>query len=439
MQHYSGVPAPLEKKTLVTFWTRNLDFEPPIGRLHTAKSIRGALREHHRTNEIILDILKRGRSLQAVTRSFLSLAWGLVSLKPLPLQCALFGAFDPSKIFLNMPAKFDLVYFDGVRTLLLLRAIRAQSPDAHIVCDLDDLMSRRMQFWLDVGAGISLGYIEKLLSPGLARLLSRGPLARAVIAYERRSLRRAEQEIVRLCDAVVLVSSADAKDLREQSPSSLRSKINVIPPPVNVKRAPAPLGLPIRFVFVGTDKLLQNRLTIQRLSELWQEAEPSVALHIYGLQQAKPDVIPPNVIFHGFVDNIDEVYDGNSVLLTPSVIGGGMKTKVLEAFSYGAPVVGNAFTFEGMNLKSYPMILEGSDSLLALLREPEKYLEKLNRAAEIGHAYVSSELSLGKFNEAWQRLFSPEKPVDASSPSDVSLATIHHVSSSFASRGVRTA
>jgi hypothetical protein len=36
-------------------------------------------------------------------------------------------------------------------------------------------------------------------------------------------------------------------------------------------------------------------------------------------------------------------------------------------------------------------------------------------------------------------LFSPEKPVDASSPSDVSLATIHHVSSSFASRGVRTA
>ena len=245
-------------------------------------------------------------------------------------------------------------------------------------------MSRRMQFWLDVGAGISLGYIDKLLSPAMVRLFSRGPLARALIAYERYSLRRAEQEIVRLCDAVVLVSSADAKALREQSPSSLRHKIHVIPPPVSVKRTPGPLGLPLRFVFVGTDKALQNGLTIQRLIELWKNTKPSIDLHIYGLQQTKRDAIPQNVVFHGFVDSIDEVYDGRSVLLTPSFIGGGVKTKVLEAFSYGAPVVGNTFTFEGMNLKSYPMMLEGSDSLLALLREPQEYLEKLNQAAKIG-------------------------------------------------------
>jgi glycosyltransferase involved in cell wall biosynthesis len=295
-----------------------------------------------------------------------------------------------------------------------------------------------MQFWLDVGAGISLGYVEKLLNQALVRLLSRGPLARAVIAYERRALCRAEQEIVRICDAVVLVSSADAKDLSEQSPSYLRSKIHVIPPPVSVKRAPAPLGLPMRFVFVGTDKLLQNRLTIRHLIELWQVAQPTVTLHIYGVQQAKPDVIPPNVIFHGFVDNIDEVYDGNSVLLTPSIIGGGMKTKVLEAFSYGAPVVGNAFTFEGMDLQSYPMISEGSASLLALLREPQKYLEKLNRAAEIGHAYVSSELSLCKFSEAWQQLFSPAEAADSSLPADIPLAANYHATG-LISRGVRTA
>jgi glycosyltransferase involved in cell wall biosynthesis len=282
-----------------------------------------------------------------------------------------------------------------------------------------------MQFWLDADAGISFGYIEKLLSPTLVHLLSRGPLARAVIAYERRSLRHAEQEIVRICDAVVLLSSADAQDLRERSPSHLRSKIHVIPPAVSVKRAPAPLRLPMRFVFVGTDKLLQNRLTIRHLIGLWQDARPMVTLHIYGFQQGKPEIIPPNVLFHGFVDNLDEVYDGSSVLLTPSLIGGGIKTKVLEAFGYGAPVVGNAFTFEGMDLKSYPMQLERSDSLLALLREPQNYLEELNRAAELGHAYVSRELSLRNFNGAWQRLFSSEK---ASAPADVPSATDYDAS-----------
>jgi glycosyltransferase involved in cell wall biosynthesis len=433
VRHHSDLATSLENNTVVTFWTRDLDLERPIGRINTAKSIRCALRERYRAIEIVLDVLKNGRSLRRFIRSLLSLAISLISLKPLPLQCALFAAFDTSKILSKMPAKFKLVYFDGVRTLLLQRALRAQSPKAYIVCDLDDLMSRRMQFWLDADAGITVGYVEKLLSPTLVRLLSRGPLARAVIAYEQRSLRRVEQEIVRICDAVVLVSSADAQDLRERSPNHLRSRIHVIPPPVIIKRAPTPLRLPMRFVFVGTDKLLQNRLTIRHLIGLWQDAKPKMTLHIYGYQQAKPRIIPPNVVFHGFVDNLDEVYDGSSVLLTPSLIGGGIKTKVLEAFSYGAPVVGNAFSFEGMDLKSYPMMLEPG-SLLALIREPQRYLERLNRAAEIGHAYVSGELNLRNFNAAWQRLFLSEK---AAASIDVLSPTNYHAS--LISRSVQNA
>jgi glycosyltransferase involved in cell wall biosynthesis len=433
MKYRPGALEPLEKKTVVAFWTRNLDFERPVGRLKTAKSIRGALRESYKTNEVVLDILKNGRSLKNMARGALSLAWSLVSLKPLPLQCALFGAFDPSKMLAGAPCKSDLIYSDGVRTLLLLRELRARSPDAHIVCDFDDLMSRRMKFWLETDAGISLGYIEKLLSPALVRLLARGPLARALIAYERYSLRRAEQEIVRLCDAVVLVSSADANDLREQSPSNQRTKIHVIRPPVSVQRAPTPLALPLRFVFVGTDKLLQNRLTINRLIELWQNEKPEVSLHIYGQQHGKPEVIPPNVIFHGFVDDIQEVYDGNSILITPSLVGGGIKTKVLEAFSYGAPVVGNAMTFEGMDLNSYQMILESEESMRALLREPQKYLDELNRAAEAGYAYVESELNPRDFNEAWQKLFAP-----TGTQVDLSPARHFH-ESSIASRNVQTA
>ena len=409
MQYQFGkIGEPFERKTVVTFWTRNLDLERPVGRIKTAKSIRGALREHYKMNEIVLDILKNGRSLQSMIRGALSLAWSLVSLKPLPLQCALFGAFDPSRILLNTSTSSDLIYSDGVRTLLLLRELRARLPHAHIVCDFDDLMSRRMKFWLDTRAGVSLGYIEKLLSPALVRLIASGPLAQALIAYERYSLRRAEREIVRLCDAVVLVSSADANDLREQSPTNLRSKIHVIRPAVSVQRVPTPLGLPLRFVFVGTNKLLQNRLTINRLVELWRDEKPNVSLHIYGLQQTIPDVIPPNVIFHGFVDDLDEVYDGNSVLIAPSLVGGGIKSKVLEAFSYGAPVVGNALTFEGMDFKSYPLILDSEESIRALLREPQKYLDELNRAAEAGYAYVASELNLRNFNEAWQQLFASE-------------------------------
>jgi len=57
------------------------------------------------------------------------------------------------------------------------------------------------------------------------------------------------------------------------------------------------------------------------------------------------------------------------------MIGGGVKTKVLEAFAFGAPVIGNALTFESM-----PLNIADKAELVALLKSPDQHQALFDQA-----------------------------------------------------------
>ena len=50
----------------------------------------------------------------------------------------------------------------------------------------------------------------------------------------------------------------------------------------------------------------------------------------------------PNVIYAGFVDDIDRVFKGADLFLNPVVDGGGIKTKLVEALGWNTPAVSTA-------------------------------------------------------------------------------------------------
>jgi len=158
---------------------------------------------------------------------------------------------------------------------------------------------------------------------------------------------------------------------------------------------------PARFVFIGMDTLTQNRLTIQYLLEIWGRTSPSLPLHIYG-RMSRQWPQPPNVFFHGYVETLGEVYDGRSVLLAPSFVPGGVKTKVIEAFAWGTPVIGNETTFEGMHLPSYPLQQETGRLEKDLLSNGA--MGSFDDAARIGSDYVRDHHDPDRFTSAWQRL-----------------------------------
>jgi glycosyltransferase involved in cell wall biosynthesis len=170
---------------------------------------------------------------------------------------------------------------------------------------------------------------------------------------------------------------------------------------------PVPLKGPVRFVFIGSDALTQNRLTIDYLLDLWRRHAIAAPLVFFGLQSRTLD-LPANVSVAGYVDSIAQVYDGHSVLLTPSMIGGGVKTKVLEAFAHGAPVIANALTFESMPIGDYPLNISEESALVGIVGAPERHMALFDRAAEAGAAYLARFHGAETFAASWRRVMDPE-------------------------------
>lgn len=390
-------------------WTRKLDGESMAGRLRIAQAIRASLGEWANLTQVRLPTMLTDRSLKREARSALAWLNSLIIGPLLPLQCALFAsATDHQRVFAAIPAGVTAVYLDGVRGFTFLRYLRKRRPDLRIICDLDDLMSRRMSLLVESGQLLSPGYLTKHLPMLIRRLVMSKFLGDMIVRFEGRTLKRVERELTMLADAIVLLSSEDARVLETLcagQPS--RAAIEVIPPGIAAVAPPQTLEAPIRFVFIGADALTQNRLTIDYLLGLWRRWNIQTALVIMGLQARHLD-LPPNVSVVGYIDRISDVYDGKSVLLTPSMIGGGVKTKVLEAFAHGAPVIGNALTFESMPIANYPLNIRDEATLVSLLRDPGAHLALFTRAAHAGAVYLADFHCPAAFAARWRKVMLAE-------------------------------
>jgi glycosyltransferase involved in cell wall biosynthesis len=279
------------------------------------------------------------------------------------------------------------------------------------VIDLDDLQSRRIELLLNDRLPLSPGYLTEKLPPFFKLLIS--SLSRWILLYEHATLRRTEIEALGVADAVVLVSTEDGGILRKAVDPTLAARIQTIQPSfASPVIDPRPFDRVRRFIFVGTDGLTQNRLTIDYLIGLWRERRPATPLVIFG-KQSRNTSLPEGVTAAGYVESLSEIYDDQSVLLTPSFIRGGIKTKVLEAFAHRVPVVGNDCTFEAMDFPDYPFSLDSEESLLELIENPDNFTSAFRSAADQGFARVRENYSPKVFAERWRAALGlPSKEVE---------------------------
>lgn len=384
-------------------WTRPIDGQAMAGRLRVAIAVRAAVREVADVREHLLP-----PAIGSAT-AMLGIAWAwfcsLFRHPVLPLQCVLYAS--PGAVRRAIAAidpEATTIYLDGVRTFALLRRLRKVYPDKRIVVDLDDLMSRRVRLLREGRFPLSAGYLTAALPPTFVRWLT-GGVGRMILRYEERTLPGVEAAITHLADAVVLVSSEDLTEMRGDGPAT---RVSILPMVTPTGRSPTLEPGPVRFIFAGTDTLTQNRLTIDYLTDLWARERPPVELVLIGRRQ-RTTPLPDGVRALGYIDDIADAYDGRSVLLTPSLLRGGIKTKVLEAFAHGAPVIGNAITFEAMPIGDYPLVCDGEDELIAIIRNPEAFRDRFAVAARFGFDYVQHVHAPDVFARKWRRVLGLEE------------------------------
>jgi glycosyltransferase involved in cell wall biosynthesis len=386
--------------------TRDIPARAESGRERTMWFIKRALSaggavETLRLNSV-LERRSAGRVL-AVLRIALS---GLLRGQAVPLQTLLFYAPAYAAELEAAVQRFQpqAVYFDGVRSGMYALALRCRYPQLNLVCDFDDLMSRRIEVLAERRQPISMGYLKKLVPAWVQRHLLDGVVARAIQAYEHRALRGLEGRISQACNRVVLVSSVDAQHMREQQPGT---PVEVIPPFMEPQRPLQELNDIKRFIFIGADSLLQNRLTIEYLVATWQRLRPEMELHIFGKQTGNYPLVE-RVLFRGFIDDVADAYEAGSVLLAPSFVGGGVKTKVLEAFSYGVIPVGTETTFEGIDADCRKLTLT-ERQLEDLIQQPQDWLSIINSAGAVAARGVANNHSDRLLRDRWRNIIWPAK------------------------------
>ena len=395
-------------RRVLAVWTRALDGVDGAGRVNVARSVRDALAPLGPLTETRLQNSLERRCLAGAAATAWALLRGLLSGRPLPLQCAIFARPHGEADAIAAAARSDVIYLDGVRTLPLLRRLRRRYPGAHIVVDADDLMSRRYAELINQKLPLSLGYLEARVPRPIARAVKSRAVARVVLGYERLALRHAERELLALADRVVLLNREEAGMLRaeaDRSRAPTRATVVAIPPPVGSaiarRRAvwSAPGATP-RAVFIGSDALTQNRLTIDFLLDLWQQERLSMPLVIYG-RQRRPLRDVRNVAWAGYVRDVSEVYADGSILVAPAFLRGGIKTKVLEGFAHGVPVVGNSVTFEGLDLPEYPLCLDDRAALVAFLKAPSQHSGAIARALKAEEECLQRDHTASVFADRW--------------------------------------
>jgi glycosyltransferase involved in cell wall biosynthesis len=196
-----------------------------------------------------------------------------------------------------------------------------------------------------------------------------GPPER-VRAFERRLLEGAAE--------AWMPSRADLEGARELAP---RATLRYVPNVVDVaaiepRRAPAD---PPEALLVGDFTYAPNRegldfLLGEVMPRVWA-TEPELRLSVAGRGADAP--ADPRVTLHGFVDDLDPLYERAACALVPLLSGGGSPLKFIEALARGVPVVATPRAAAGVEAEDGRHFLEGdggggfAEALLAAIGNRE--------------------------------------------------------------------
>jgi glycosyltransferase involved in cell wall biosynthesis len=272
-------------------------------------------------------------------------------------------------------ARFDVVHVFRLSMLPYARPyldVSGGAPRRHL--DLDDLESatrRRLAALYRLNGNGAMARLEELEAGRAAAL---------------------EAEALRAFDRLYVCSEQDKADLDGRA----RGQVCVLPNALPVRAPLPPRGGdgPYTFLFVGTLGYYPNEDAILHfcadvLPLIRRAAQQPFRVTIVGTG-ATPAIRRladlPEVQLIGAVPDVAPWYHEADAVVVPVRAGGGTRIKVLEAFSYGRPVVGTSIGVEGIAAQAEEHVLVGDTApalaaqCLRLMADPP-LAERLTRNA----------------------------------------------------------
>lgn len=179
------------------------------------------------------------------------------------------------------------------------------------------------------------------------------------------SMLLAERRAANMAEVTFVCSEPDQRYLQRLG---IGRKVEVVPNGLPIPPEPAPPALNPTVLYLGTYGYTPNCEAADRLvMRIWpliRERMPEARLLIAGKgpeRIASFKSAPPGVTFTGFVEDLDQLYAESRVIACPITVGGGTRIKLVEAASYGRPMVSTRVGAEGLDFEADREILLRDD------------------------------------------------------------------------------
>ncbi len=214
---------------------------------------------------------------------------------------------------------------------------------------------------------------------------SANPLVRLLLQREARAMRRYEERTCREFDRVVWVTDEDRLALA-RDPANAPGDVTI---PICIdtqeKTAVSRQPSPQRVTFLGGLHWPPNAEGIVWFArEVWPQihaAAPEAVLTVIGKKPPgalqNPESPIPNLDVTGYVADVTPYLAETAVFIVPLHAGGGMRVKIIDAWSWALPVVSTTIGAEGLQYQNGHNLLIADDAgsfataVLRLLQKPE--------------------------------------------------------------------
>ena len=239
--------------------------------------------------------------------------------------------------------KFDFVLLEHLVTLNTVKLIRKYSPNSKIVLDAHNVDFELMQMELENSSN------KKFSTKQIT------------------STKKIESSLYKKIDLLLSCSETDKIKFINLN----KKKLNVVTIPngvdTNKKKFIENISINKNLLFCGA---LNTDANYFGLKWFVNQVLPEIILHhnnivlnVIGFGGEFVDLSflknNPNIHYFGKVDNLNKYYEMSSIAIAPLHIGSGSRLKILEAMSFGLPVVATSKGAEGIDCKHFENILIG--------------------------------------------------------------------------------
>jgi glycosyltransferase involved in cell wall biosynthesis len=211
-------------------------------------------------------------------------------------------------------------------------------------------------WWMGSGRAIpTLVDIDDVIHLGLQQALrsEKNPLRKLAKWWHYRIVRHAEVSTLRFVSKAFVCSEVDSEAVRSDKVAVLP---NIFPDRGQLEREPVVSASP-GLLFVGALVYKPNREAIaffvRNIFPLIRETLPEATLTVVGRSgrdQAFEWARVSGITFLGTVRDIDPIIEASAVEVCPILYGAGTRIKILEALSFGKPVVSTTVGAHGIAL-----------------------------------------------------------------------------------------